>query len=105
MPSALMLVLAGLATLIGLSWLALAMSTHWQQVRGNDPMPRSAASVLRVLGVAALLGSLWLCLAADHATMASLVWVLMLTAAALTVAFTLTWKPSLLAPLVGWLRS
>jgi hypothetical protein len=36
--------------------------------------------------------------------MAALVWVLTLTAAALTVAFTLAWRPRLLAPLVAWVR-
>lgn len=98
MPEALMLVMAWLATLAGMGWFALAMEAHWQQVRGSGTPP---AGLLRVLGAAALLVSLALCLAADHVSMAALVWVLMLTAAALAVAFTLSWRPRLLAPLAG----
>ena len=45
----------------------------------------------------ALLASLLLCLRADHASMAVLVWVMSLAAAALLVAFTLAWRPH-------WLR-
>lgn len=98
MPEALMLVMAWLATLAGMGWFALAMEAHWQQACGGGTPP---AGLLRVLGAAALLVSLALCLAADHVSMAALVWVLMLTAAALAVAFTLSWRPRLLAPLVG----
>ncbi|QPF73254.1 DUF3325 domain-containing protein [Roseateles sp. DAIF2] len=99
-----MLMLAGalLAALLGLAWLALAMDVHWEQVRGRGaPQPRGAVRALRVLGVLALAGSLWLCLLVDHVSMASLVWLMALAAAALTVAFTLSWKPRLLAPLLG----
>ena len=36
--------------------------------------------------------------------MAALVWVMALAAAALVVAFTLSWRPRWLAPLVAWVR-
>ncbi len=101
MPEALMLVAAWLATLAGMGWFALAMEAHWQQVRGSGSPPPATARLLRVLGAAALAASLALCLAADHASMAALVWVMMLAAAALAVAFALSWRPRLLAPLAG----
>jgi hypothetical protein len=55
---------------------------------------------MRCLGALALLASLLLCLRVDHASMAALVWVMGLVAAALLVAFTLSWKPRLLRALV-----
>ncbi len=104
---ALWLALAMLACAAGLAWLALAMPTHWQQVCGSRAQPARAVTVLRVLGALALAGSLLLCLRADHASMAALVWVLLLTAMSMTVAFMLTWRPRwlrLLAACVGWIR-
>lgn len=89
----------------GLAWLALAMTTHWHQVRGDAPPSARGRALLRVLGAAGLLLSLALCLSVDHATMAVLVWVMALAGAALGVAFTLSWRPRALAPLVAWLRS
>lgn len=103
---ALVLVAAYLSCVLGWAWLALAMEVHWQQARGDSSVPGSkVVRLLRSLGALAVVGSLLLCLRADHASMASLVWVLTLTAAALTVAFTLSWRPRLLAPLVGWVRA
>lgn len=87
----------------GFGWLALAMDAHWRQVR-RDRLPALGwRHALRMLGAAALALALAACLAADHATMAVLVWVMLLAAAALSVAFTLSWRPRWLAPLVAWL--
>jgi hypothetical protein len=102
MSDALLLTAATASALLGMAWLALAMDVHWEQVRPDPASPRIALT-LRVLGAAALAGSLVLCLAVDHATMASLVWLMCLAAAALTVAFTLSSRPRWLAPLVAWL--
>ncbi|HMN43182.1 MAG TPA: DUF3325 domain-containing protein [Povalibacter sp.] len=100
-----LLLAAGLLICIaGFAWLALAMDVHWQQVRADASPARSTKRSLRILGGVAIAVSLWLCLAVDHATMASLVWFMTLTASALTVAFTLTWRPRLLGPLVFWIR-
>lgn len=87
---------------LGLAWLALAMDAHWKQVRGPQPPARRTVLTLRVFGALALALSLGLCLSADHASMASLVWVLALAAGALMVAFTLAWRPRMMAPLVAW---
>lgn len=100
-----LLALALLVCTLGLAWLALSMEVHWQQVRGHDaplPSPRTFRA-LRWLGSAALLASLLICLRADHASMAALVWVMNLAAAALIVAFTFTWRPRWFTPLVAWL--
>ena len=104
MPDALMLAVALLLASAGLGWLALAMNPHWSQVRGEaSPGPRTVR-MLRVLGTAALLLSLGACRVADHASMAALVWVMALAGAAMGVAFTLSWRPRWLAPLVIWVQ-
>ncbi|AKC85628.1 DUF3325 domain-containing protein [Pseudoxanthomonas suwonensis] len=90
-----------LACTAGVGWLALAMPGHAQQVWGA-PVPRATARILRVLGALGLAASLALCLAADHASMAVLVWAMALAAAALTVAFALAWRPHWLRVLAPW---
>jgi len=98
-----MILLAALACCaLGLAWLALAMDVHWQQVRGGGVPSAGATKTLRVLGTLALAASFILCFVADHASMAPLVWVMALAGGALIVAFTLAWRPRLLAPLVAW---
>ncbi|MFT3954511.1 MAG: DUF3325 family protein [Piscinibacter sp.] len=99
-----LLAVALLLSTCGLGWLALAMESHWQQVRGDPAAGRGTVQLLRVLGAAALLLALLLCLRADHATMAVLVWVMALAASALLIAFSLSWRPRWLRPLVAWLR-
>ncbi|MDZ7855847.1 DUF3325 domain-containing protein [Sphaerotilus sp.] len=101
----LLLLAAYLSCVLGWAWVALAMESHWQQVRADTSLPAGTVRLLRALGTLAVLASLLLCLRADHASMASLVWVLTLTAAALTVAFTLAWRPRLLVPLVAWVHT
>jgi len=92
MREALLLAAALLACTLGMGWLALAMDAHWAQVRQADAT-RAQVLRLRVLGTLGLAASLALCLAADHASMAVLVWVMALAAAALAVALALTWRP------------
>jgi hypothetical protein len=104
MREALMLATALFVCICGFAWLSLAMEPHWRQVRGDAPITRRVTILLRVLGSTALLVALVLCLEVDHVSMASLVWVMSLAAAALSVAFTLTWRPRALAWLVAWVR-
>lgn len=104
MHEGLLLGAALLAALAGMGWLALAMEVHWQQVCGAAPQPAARVRLLRVLGTMALAAALGLCLAVDHASMAALVWVMALAAAALTVALTLTWRPHWLRVLVPGVR-
>lgn len=86
-----------LANLVGMGWLALAMEPHWRQVFGEAARMPATAIRLRALGALALVSSLALCLRVDHPSMAALVWVMSLAAAALAVAFTLSWR-------ARWLR-
>lgn len=97
--SALMLTAAWLVCAVGMACLALAMEVHWAQVRSGHALSRSGAWRLRACGAAGLVVSLMLCLAADHPSMAVLVWVMTLGASALMVAFTLSWRPRWLTPL------
>lgn len=90
-------------TVVGCAWLALALPAHWQQVQGAAAPTRLQQLLLRLAGTGALAASAGLCLRADHPGMAALVWVMLLAAAALSVAFTLAWRARWLAPLVCWL--
>ncbi|WP_211234541.1 DUF3325 family protein [Solimonas soli] len=60
---------------------------------------------MRALGGAGLVASLLLCRAADHPSMAVLVWLMPLAAAALIVTFTLSWRPRWLGWLAPWGRA
>lgn len=91
----LLLVAATVLCVSGMAWLSLAMDVHWKQVNAAA-LPVQAVRKLRILGYCALFGSLVCCLAVDHATMASLVWIMLLAGSALTIAFTLSWRPRLL---------
>lgn len=101
MPEAVLLAFALLASLCGMGWLALAMDVHWAQVSGDAPARRHAPRRLRAAGGLALAASLALCLAADHASIAVLVWIMSLVAATLAVAFLLAVRPGWLAWLAG----
>ena len=82
---------------------ALAMDAHWKQVRGIGKPTPSVRTLLRTAASMAFFLSFILCNQTDHATIAALVWVMALTAAALTVGLMLTWRPALLrAPYPGW---
>lgn len=94
---ALLLLAALVAAVAGMGWFALAKDVHWEQVHGDTPQTPGKIRLLRALGALGLAVSLGLCLAVDHASMASLVWIMALAAAALAIAFTLTWRPQ-------WLR-
>lgn len=91
MPDAFWLFAAALACLLGMSWLALAMKVHWQQLHNNGTQPNSA--VLRVLGALTLALSGVFCLLGDHPSMAVLVWFMLLTSAAFLVAMLLSRRP------------
>lgn len=105
MPDALLHAAAFACAFLGMAWLALAMDTHWEQVSGGARPPHAGPLLMRVLAVAALAISLLLCLAADHPTMAPLVWLMALAASALGVAMLLAYKPGLLRGAVPWLRA
>jgi uncharacterized membrane protein len=101
-PDVALLFLALVVTELGMGWLALAMEAHWNQVRDASARSRAVIMSLRVSGAVSLLVSLLLCLAADTATMAVLVWMMMLAVSAATIAFILSWRPRVLAPLAAF---
>lgn len=103
MPDAVILAAALAASVLGMAWLALAMETHWEQVRGTAPCPPARCAPC-ACWAPRMGASLALCLAVDHASMAALVWVMGLAASALAVAFALSWRPRWLAVLMPWVR-
>ena len=99
--------LLGVAFLLaasGLTWFAFALERHWRQIFETAPLAPSTSRRLRLAGSAALVGSLLACLRTDHATMASLVFVMLLAAAAVLVAMLLAWRPHWLRPLLVFAR-
>jgi len=102
-----LLMLAFLCSFTGMSWLALALKPHWVQVRDAVPHSESLVRRLRWFGATGLVLSLAVCLVADHASMAWLVWIMTLSAAALLVAMALAYAPrslSWLAAIASGLR-
>lgn len=97
MAEASLLVVSFLCAFAGMSWLALAMKSHWVQVRGSVPHNDALTRRLRFIGVTCLMLSLALCLALSHASMAFLVWIMTLSATALLVAMALALAPRSLA--------
>lgn len=104
MRETLLLVAALLASFCGMGWLALAMKVHWRQVLGDTAISPSSVRTLRLLGVGALITSMVLCGLANHPSIAVLVWVMSLAAAALMVALALSWGARALVWLVPWIR-
>ncbi|MFZ6731651.1 DUF3325 domain-containing protein [Undibacterium sp. Ji42W] len=102
MLDTLLLIAALAASVAGMGWLALSMEVHWEQVNGTISQPPQLVTRLRGLGAAGLFVSLLLCLKVDHASMATLVWIMALAFAAISTAFTLTWRPRWLWVLVFW---
>ena len=80
------LALALLMTVAGLACLAASMTRHWRQLRGAAPLARPTALALRLGGGMALVMALALCLATDHASMAALVFIMLLAVGAVIVA-------------------
>lgn len=92
MPDSIWLIAAALTAFSGMSWLALAMKVHWQQVY-SDGQSLPNRPLLRWLGGISLLVSVTCTLRADAASMAALVWVMLLTVAALSVTMLLALHP------------
>lgn len=97
------LLAAALCAFSGMGWLALAMPVHALQAWGALPSPAQRRR-LRRLGGCAVLVALPCCLGRDHATMAVLVWLMLLAAAALATALLLAGRPRWMRLLAPWLR-
>ena len=107
MHDALSLLLALLACVAGMGWLALSMDVHWQQVHGGGradaPCSPGLVRTLRLAGAAALAAAFLLCLSVDSPSIATLVWFMALAGSTMAIAFTLTWRASALKMLVFWI--
>lgn len=97
------LALAAACAFAGMGWLALAMPVHAQQAWGALPASPQLAR-LRRLGAGAVLVALPCALGSDHASMAVLVWVMLLAAAALATALLLARGPRAMRWLAPWVR-
>lgn len=97
MADAGLLFLGALCAWIGMGFLALSLEVHWRQVSKASTGPNQ--KMLRTAGAVALAGALMFCLMADHASMAVLVWVMLLAGSAFFVSLLLAWFPFLLRPL------
>jgi len=82
MPDGLWIAAASIAALLGMACLALAMDVHWRQVR-DAPRTRGSGITMSASGWMLLAASLGFCLLADTATMAVLVWMMLLALAAI----------------------
>jgi hypothetical protein len=102
MVDAFLLLMASVSAVFGMAWFALAKESHWMQVRGSEPLTMPMKQTLRGFGTTCIVASLVLCLFADHPTMAVLVWIMLIAASALVVAFTLAWRAQWLTFLIAW---
>lgn len=90
-------------TLLGMACLSLSLPSHWRQVTGiENSLPSPSERLrLRVVGYCSLAVAFLLCLAADHPSMAVLVWVMLLAVAAKSIASILSWRQHWLKPLLS----
>lgn len=91
--------LAFSTSILGFVFLALAMSRHWSEVTGQVELPETHIKVLRAAGFSAHAVGLALAVFAQGPSFGSILWVMALTASAVAVALTLTWRPLWLRPL------
>lgn len=90
------------AAIAGFTALSLAMDRHWEQLHGRGAEPGAAVRRrLRHAGTLGLLASLLACIALRGAGQGGVAWAGMLTAAAMTLALTLTYAARGVARL-GW---
>lgn len=104
MPEAVLTFLVATVSYLGLALLALSQHAHWRAVTGGASPCSVRARGLRVLATLKLMLALVLSWHAHGPAFGSLLWVMLVSAAAMAVAFTLSWRPralACLAPLLG----
>lgn len=97
MIPALLLLVAFAAAYFGFACLALAMDRNWEQVFGQRVERSPYRGRLLAIGWPLLALAYALCWLRDGASFGSLLWVVLIGAAAMAVAQTLAWRPR-------WLR-
>ena len=85
--------LAGCAAFAGFAALALAMDRHFEDLLGRGRKPGKLRPCLRAGGALGLAASLLACLAADGATQGWVLWLGVMTAAAMAVVLLLSYAP------------
>ncbi len=97
-------VLAAVLTWLGFALLALAQERHAEQFFPAFQPASRQARVQTVIGFFAILLTLPLCIQAQGPGFGSLLWAMLLTAAAMAVALQLTWAPHVLKPIARLLK-
>ena len=100
MMPALLLAAAGLSCYAGFACFALAMPVHWAQASGQQDDTPSRRRQLQRAGTFLLGLAYMLCVFRDGPGLGSLLWAVSVSASAIAVAFTLTWRPTWLLPSV-----
>ncbi|GGB99322.1 hypothetical protein GCM10007205_05790 [Oxalicibacterium flavum] len=98
------LVLACVASLLGFGLLALGQERHWEAVTALAADRRVSQRVLMTMGLVLQALALPLLVFSQGAGFGSLLWGVLVTATAMSIAFVLSWRPRWLKPLAGLLR-
>ena len=102
MTNTLLMITLPLSAYFGFAFLAVSQTRHWQAVGGDASKPsRLDRRLLRSFGIGFLLSALGAALVRDRPSFGVLLWATTISIAALTVAFTLSWRPRLLRPLAA----
>lgn len=96
MTAAVLLAVAGLASYGGFACLAMAMAEHWEQAGGVPGRHVQRRRTLRLAGTLLLCVAPLLCVWRDGPSFGVLLWLMLLSASGIAVAFTLSWRPGLL---------
>jgi hypothetical protein len=97
--------LAGfMAAWLGFALLALSQQRHFVHVHKSNVPAAHVIYARRAIGFIAIGANLVCCMASQGASFGALLWVLSLSAAAMAIALTLTWRPHWLYCLAQPLR-
>jgi hypothetical protein len=89
----------------GFALLALSQRKHWTLITGSTMCPLSVVRGFRAGGSVLLALSFAVALWRDGVSFGALLWSIVISVAAIAVAFTLTWRPHWLRRIATLLRS
>lgn len=99
MREALLLMSACILVLLGFALLALGQERHAARVSQSNRALSPTNRAQRAIALGAIALGLPCCIASQSGGFGSLLWVVLMSAAAMAVAFTLTWQAHWLRPL------
>jgi len=105
MRDALLIVAAATVSLAGFGAMALGQERHWHAVTGLGEEMRLPGRLLLAAGLTAQVLSCAMFVLAQGAGFGALLWGLVMTAKAMSIAFALTWRPAALRPMARVLRA